>query len=166
MGYTHGQMNLSDTSSSKSKKTDNQTSNLHFKLDYGCGSGSYSIIAAELAGRTGRVYALDIQPLAVQRVREAASKRRLTNVETTQSDCATGLEDSSLDVILLYDTFHALANPDSVLEELHSVLKPSGILSFSDHHMKENEIMLRMTEKGLFGLLRRGKRTYSFLKEK
>ncbi len=43
-------------------------------------------------------------------------------------------------------------------------LKPNGILSFSDHHMKENEIESNVTSRRLFRLLRKGKRTYSFLK--
>ena len=43
-------------------------------------------------------------------------------------------------------------------------LKPNGILSFSDHHMNENEIESNVTSRRLFGLLRKGKRTYSFLK--
>ena len=37
-------------------------------LDYGCGAGSYTIPAAQLVGNSGKVYALDIHPLAVQRV--------------------------------------------------------------------------------------------------
>jgi len=51
-----------------------------------------------------------------------------------------------------------------VLEELRRVLKPDGILSFSDHHMKENEIVSKVTSRGLFRLSRKGKRTYSFSK--
>jgi hypothetical protein len=46
------------------------------------------------------------------------------------------------------------------------VLEPSGILSFSDHHMKENEIISKLTNNGLFRLLRKGERTYSFVTEK
>jgi len=134
-------------------------------LDYGCGPGGYSAIVAELVGPTGKVYALDIHPLATQRVQSVASKRKLTNIETICSDCATGLENSSMDVVLLYDTFHHLSDPNSVLEELHRVLKPDGILSFSDHHMKEDKILSKVTYKGLFKLSRKGKRTYSFLKE-
>jgi ubiquinone/menaquinone biosynthesis C-methylase UbiE len=135
-------------------------------LDYGCGPGSYSIAAAELVGTTGKVYALDINSLAIQQVKRSALRKRVTNIETIRSDCATGLENSSIDVVLLYDTFHTLRNPNSVLEELHRVLKPNGILSFSDHHMKENEIISKVTSRRLFRLLRKGKRTYSFLKEK
>ena len=133
-------------------------------LDYGCGPGSYIIPLAELVGRSGKVYALDIHPLAVERVQKIASRKRLTNVETIRSDGKTGLPGDSVDVVLLYDTFHALGNPDGVLKELHRVLKPGGVLSFRDHHMKEGEIISKVTGGGLFKLLRRGKRTYSFSK--
>lgn len=133
-------------------------------LDYGCGPGSYLVPLAELVGKSGHIYALDINPLAIQKVVRIASKKQLKNVETTLSDCKTGLQDSSIDVILLYDVFHALSDPNGVLRELHRVLKPDGVLSFSDHHMKENEIVSKMTNSGLFGLVRRGKRTYRFSK--
>jgi len=71
----------------------------------------------------------------------------------------------AIDVALLYDTFHSLKDPSGVLEELHRVLKPNGILSFSDHHMKEDEILSKVTDRGLFRVSKKGKRTYSFLKE-
>ena len=134
-------------------------------LDYGCGPGGYVVPASEMVGKSGRVYALDINPLAVRRVQKIASKNQLANVETICSDCKTGLQDNSLDIILLYDTFHDLSDTNIVLKELHRVLKPNGILSFSDHHMKENDIISKGTEGGLFGLSKKGKRTYSFLKK-
>ena len=135
-------------------------------LDYGCGPGSYLTAAAALAGKAGRIYALDIHPLAILRVQRIATKKQLTNVKTILSDCQTGLQDKSVDVVLLYDTFHNLSEPDKVLEELHRVLKSNAILSFSDHHMKEDEIVPRVTNSGLFRLLRKSKRTYSFMKER
>lgn len=135
-------------------------------LDYGCGPGSYTTVAAELVGGSGKVYALDIHPLAIQMVRDIASKNKLTNVDTILSDCRTGLPDNSMDVVLLYDTFHDLSDRNGVLQELHRILKPEGLLSFTDHHMKEQEIISRVTERGLFKLSRRGKRTYSFLTSK
>ena len=134
-------------------------------LDYGCGPGGYIIAAAELAGKSGKIYALDIHPLAIQMVQNIASRKKLTNVETICSDCKTGLPDNSVDVVLLYDAFHSLSGPNVVLEELHRVLKPAGILSFSDHHLKKDEIISKMTNKGLFRLSGEGKITYSFIKE-
>ena len=80
------------------------------------------------------------------------------------SDCRIGLPDSTVVVVLLYDTFHALGGPNGVLKELHRVLKSDGILSFSDHHIKEDEIVSKVTHGGLFRLSRKGKKTYSFVK--
>jgi ubiquinone/menaquinone biosynthesis C-methylase UbiE len=135
-------------------------------LDYGCGAGSYVPAVAELVGKSGKIYALDINPLAVKMVKKIAVKRQLPNVETILSDCSTGLPNDSIDVVLLYDTFHDLVDQKMVLGELHKVLKPNGILSFSDHHMEENEILPKITDDGLFRLLRKGERTYSFVKDK
>lgn len=133
-------------------------------LDYGCGSGSYTFPLAELVGTSGRIYALDIHPLAIQIVQRIASKKHLTNVETIRSGCKTGLPDRSVEVILLYDAFHDLSDPNEVLKELYRVLKPHGILSFSDHHMKENEIIFKVTGSGLYRLSSKNKMTYSFLR--
>ena len=106
-----------------------------YVLDYGCGPGGYIEATAQLVGDSGRIYALDVHPLAVRRVEDIASQKEITNIETICSDCKTGLPDSNIDVVLLYDTFHLLSDPDNLLHELHRVLKPNGILSFSDHHM-------------------------------
>jgi ubiquinone/menaquinone biosynthesis C-methylase UbiE len=133
-------------------------------LDYGCGPGSYSIAAAELVGNSGKVYALDIHPLALQLVQKAASRKGLRNIETICSDRPTGLEDNTIDVILLYDTYHELSDPDGVLEELHRITKPHSILSFSDHHMKEDEILSEITKTNLFALSGKGKMSYLFSK--
>jgi len=133
-------------------------------LDYGCGPGGYIIPIARLVGESGKVYALDIHPLAIQKVQDIASKKHLTNVKTILSSCQTGLPDNTLDAVLLYDIFHHLSDPHVVLKELCRVLKSDGILSFNDHHMKENEIVSKVTNSGLFRLLKKGQRTYTFLK--
>ncbi len=133
-------------------------------LDYGCGPGSYIVPLAGLVGPTGRVYALDVHPLAIQMVERLALKRGLTNITTIQSDCRTGLPDGSLDVVLLYDVFHHLGQPGIVLKELHRVLKPSGVLSVSDHHLREQEIVSGITKQGFFRLAEKGRKTYSFHK--
>ena len=133
-------------------------------LDYGCGPGSYIVPLGELVGKSGKIYALDIHPLAIQKVHDIVLKKELANVETILSDCKTGLLDNSLDVVLFYDVFHNLRDPEGILEELHRVLKPNGVLSFSDHHMKEYEIVSQVTNGRLFRLARKGERTYTFSK--
>ena len=134
-------------------------------LDFGCGPGSYIPPVAELVGASGKIYALDVNPAAIQMVQNLASKKHLKNVETFLSDCKTGLPNDSADVVLLYDVFHNLNNPDEVLQELHRVLKATGILSFSDHHLKKDEIISKVTGKELFCLQKEGKRTCSFTKQ-
>jgi len=133
-------------------------------LDYGCGPGSYITVAARAVGEHGKIYAQDIHPLAVKKVEEAVSKTGLGNVATICSGCATGLPDGAVDVVLLYDIFHMLGEPEVVLRELHRVMKEHAVLSFSDHHMKEDDIVARVTGTNLFELSRKGRFTYTFSK--
>ena len=133
-------------------------------LDYGCGPGGYIAPVSELIGRNGRLYALDVMPVALEMVKRLTAKKKLQNVETILSDCKTGLPDNSIDVVLLYDVFHDLEDQDSVLKELHRVLKPEGTLSFSDHHLKETEITSKIASQALFRLVKKGQYTYSFAK--
>jgi ubiquinone/menaquinone biosynthesis C-methylase UbiE len=133
-------------------------------LDYGCGPGSYVTALAEVVGKTGRIYALDAHPLAIRAVRGIASRKRLANVDAVLSECAIGLPGNSLDVVLLYDVLHDLAEPDCVLGEIHRVLKPEGLLSVSDHHLGETEIATRVTRGGRFRLSSKGKNTQTYAK--
>ena len=137
-----------------------------YLVDFGCGPGSYILPASKLVGKTGKVYALDVNPLAIKMVKDIVEKNSLKNVETILSDCATNLPNESVDLVLLYDVFHDLEDKETVLHELHRVLKQDGLLSFSDHHLKERTILSRATDSTLFRLLKKGKYTYSFLKNK
>ena len=134
-----------------------------YVLDYGCGPGAYVPEAAQQVGPTGRVYALDIHPLAVARVQALAKRKGLGNVETICSDCQTGLPDNSLDVVLLYDIYHMLSEQDAVLAELRRVLKPGGTLSLQDPHMQEEDILAQVAQSGYFELAHKGLKTYSFV---
>lgn len=131
-------------------------------LDFGCGVGGHSIAAARLVGETGRVYAADVKPQMVEQIKKRAASRRLANVTGIVTDSATGLESRSLDAVLLYDVFHDLGQPDPVMEELARVLKPEGILSFSDHHLKDSEIISGVTAGGKFRPVRRERLTWTF----
>ncbi len=132
-------------------------------LDYGCGPGAYVLDAAKLVGDAGKVYALDIHPIAVQAVRGLVAKKAISNVETVLVDGRDiGLTDRSVDVILFYDVLHCIEDRDGVLKELYRVLKPDGRLSFSDHHMKRQKIIAQVTAENRFKLVEEGKKTFTF----
>jgi ubiquinone/menaquinone biosynthesis C-methylase UbiE len=134
-------------------------------LDYGCGTGSYVLPVIKLIGNLGQLYALDVNPLAVETVQKLAAKKKLANVRVILSDCDTGLRPASIDVVLLYDILHDLKNRAKVLAELHRVLTPKGILSVSDHHLEKDDIISRVTKGGLFKLKLKGDMTLGFSKE-
>jgi ubiquinone/menaquinone biosynthesis C-methylase UbiE len=117
-----------------------------------------------LVGEAGKVYALDVTPLAIKMVKKVVEKNSLKNVKTLLSDCATGLPNESLDIVILYDVLHKIRNKETVLKELRRMLKQDGVLSFSDHHLKEQAIVSMMTDGKLFRLLKKGEYTYSFVK--
>jgi ubiquinone/menaquinone biosynthesis C-methylase UbiE len=136
----------------------------HHILDFGCGPGIFTIMAAEKTGPSGTVYAVDIHPLAVKMVEKKKGQKNLKNIETILSDCRTPIPDRSIDLVLFLDVFHILHNHEDVLGELHRVLKQEGIMAFSDHHMKEDQILSKMNKNGSFKLDRKGNRILRFSK--
>ena len=101
-------------------------------LDYGCGTGSFTIPAARIVSTSGKVYALDYFPRQLEIVNEKAKKEGLANIETILSDSKTGLEDECIDVIWVCDVLHELKERRAVLEELHRVLRGDGVLAIHD----------------------------------
>lgn len=59
-------------------------------LDFGCGPGGYVPAVSEAIGASGKLYALDAVPLALEMVRKIVDKQKLENVKTIESDCDTG----------------------------------------------------------------------------
>jgi len=98
-------------------------------LDYGCGIGFNTIPAAEIVGKEGMVYALDIHPLAIKSVEKKIKQKGLKNVKTILSDLNTGLPNESVDIVLLYNVLPMVKNRPALIKELYRVLKPGGILS-------------------------------------
>ena len=109
-------------------------------LDYGCGPGNYTIAAAELVGPSGKVYAVDIHPMAIHKVQNKANKKGL-NVQTILTDYDTQLPDSSVDVVLLFYVLHDFKNPDAIIKELSRVLKPMGVLLVIDHKLENDKVV-------------------------
>lgn len=104
-------------------------------LEIGCGPGFFTIPAAKIVGEKGTVYALDIHPLAMERVQEKVRKEGITNVKTILADASqTGLPDQSMDLAFLFGIVHSINEIlEAVLDELYRVLKLGGILSIKTH---------------------------------
>ncbi|MCK4398085.1 MAG: class I SAM-dependent methyltransferase, partial [Methanophagales archaeon] len=93
-------------------------------VDYGCGPGRYTLPVAKLVGSKGRVFAVDIQPLAIKTVKERAARQDLTNIETILVDsCNTRVKGSNIDLILLIDTLHLINDYHALFHEIHRLLK-------------------------------------------
>ncbi len=129
-------------------------------LDYGCGTGSFTIPAAKIVGTQGKVYALDYFPRQLEIVKEKSRKKGLTNIETILSDSKTGLPDECIDVIWMCDVLHEVKERRAVLEELHRVLRKAGVLALYDG-MRER--VLSYTD-GLFSLTGRDDKFFRFTK--
>jgi ubiquinone/menaquinone biosynthesis C-methylase UbiE len=119
--------------------------------DYGCGPGSFAICAAQIVGDGGRVYAIDIHPLAISSVQGRASKKGLGNVEAILvRGYDTGIEVSSVDRVLLIDTIHRIEDTDALFHEIHRILKPDGMLFIHKGHMPMSEQRELVEGSGLF----------------
>ena len=112
-------------------------------LDFGCGSGTYTLPAAKIVGKQGRVYALDKDTQALDELMHAADSTGLRNITRmdTSGEVRIELPDESVDVVLLFDVFHSyyfLQTDDrrNLLNEIHRIMKPSAFISVWPKHME------------------------------
>ena len=120
-------------------------------LDYGCGPGRYTLPVARLVGPKGKVFAMDIQPLAISTVKEKAARESLTNIEAILvNSYDTGVEDSSIDLVLFLDTLHQIGDCGALFIEIRRVLKQDGVLFMDPGHMKMSRAREIVEATGLF----------------
>jgi precorrin-6B methylase 2 len=115
-------------------------------LEVGCGPGFFTIPAARIVGNEGVVYAVDVHPLAIERVKEKIEKEGIKNIKPILANASdTGLPDRSID--------------------LARILKPGGVLSFEKTKGSEKKLI---AEVGRGGFIYSGRqaRIYLFTKEK
>ena len=82
-------------------------------------------------GEGGCIYAVDVHPAAITRVKkriESGGIRNVTPILSNASD--TGLPDQSIDLAFVFGLLHIAGGIEDVLSEIYRVLKPDGVLSF------------------------------------
>jgi ubiquinone/menaquinone biosynthesis C-methylase UbiE len=123
-------------------------------VDYGCGPGRYTIPMAKLVGPKGKVFAVDLHPLAIKMIKEKAARESLTNVEAVLVDSYnTGIQSSSIDLILLLDTLPLVKDYNAVLQEIYRLLKPSGLIFISHARIKVSRTKEIVEGAGLFTIV-------------
>ncbi|MFB6089208.1 MAG: class I SAM-dependent methyltransferase [Candidatus Aenigmatarchaeota archaeon] len=127
-------------------------------LDFGCGSGYFSIMISKVVGSSGKVYALDKSSKSLKNVERLAQKEGLKNIEIikTEGGNEIPLGDNIVDFVLLYDVLHYVEDREEIYEECHRILKPDGILSIHPTHYNPGfvrKILNKGIKKDLDGII-------------
>jgi ubiquinone/menaquinone biosynthesis C-methylase UbiE len=101
--------------------------------DIGAGSGWFTVRAARRVGRSGLIYAADINPEAIRYIGDRARKEQLQNVRTILSKADNPLlPASSVDAVLLLKTYHEVAQPITLLQNLRAALRSGAKVGIID----------------------------------
>ena len=120
-------------------------------VDYGCGPGRYSAEFAKLVGEEGKVYAVDIQELAIEAVKRKIEKMGLMNVEPVlASGYASEVPGNTADVVCAIDMFFLIKNPAEFLGELKRIIKNDGTLVIDDGHQSRRVTKKKILDSGLW----------------
>ena len=134
-------------------------------LEVGCSPGFFTIPAAEMVGDEGNIHAVDLHPLAIERVRKRIEKKEMRNVTPILSNASdTGLPDQSIDLAFIFGLLHVAGGIGDVLSEVHRVLKPEGVLSFEKTRGGEKKLIEEVEMAG-FVYSGRERRIFLFTKK-
>ncbi len=99
-------------------------------VDFGTGSGAYSFSASEAVGHDGKVYAIDVQKDLLEKLKNEAQERKLSNIEIIWADIdnlgGTKLKDNSIDAVIAASVFFQLEQKDYACMEIMRILKSNG----------------------------------------
>jgi len=103
--------------------------------DIGAGSGWFTVRAAARVTDSGTVYAVDINPEAVRYIEQRVKKEHLHNVKTIlgRSDDPM-LPANAVDAVLLLKTYHEVAKPIALFENLRASLRPGAKVGVIDRN--------------------------------
>jgi len=102
-------------------------------LDLGSGSGMDSLLAARMAGATGRVLGIDLTDAQLVKARSLAEEAGLTNVEFRAGRIEQlPLDDASVDVVISNGVINLSPDKAAVFGEAARVLRPGGRLLLAD----------------------------------
>jgi SAM-dependent methyltransferase len=102
-------------------------------LDIGSGAGLDCILAARLAGPTGRVIGVDPSPTMRRLATTYAKEFDLNSVEFLDGSAERlPVDDATIDILISNCVLCLSANPDAVWSEIGRVLRPGGRFTISD----------------------------------
>lgn len=130
--------------------------------DVGAGDGFYSERIARVVGPAGRVSAVDISEKALTKLTERTNQAGLTNVDAVLGLPADPrLDSGAYDAVLIYNSYHEMAEHKAMLLHIFRALKPGGRLVMvepihdknrslpRDKQVATHEISLEMVESEL-----------------
>jgi SAM-dependent methyltransferase len=98
-------------------------------LDVGCGPGTITADLAALVPQ-GQVTGLDSVASVLEKGRETAASRGLTNIDFQHHDAnALPFADNTFDIVFCHQVLQHVGSPISVLSEMRRVAKPNGIVA-------------------------------------
>ena len=104
----------------------------HRVADIGCGFGYFSFRLAARVGTEGKVYAVDVDPKAIDRVRQRKDREKLEQVEPVLGESADPRLPKDLDSVLIVDTYHEFRDWDGMMQAVLRALKAGGRLVIID----------------------------------
>lgn len=127
--------------------------------DIGCGDGYFAVLAAKKVGAKGKVYAVDIDPSGVEKLKSAAKGQGLTNITAQVGEAEeTVFCRGCVDFILLSMDLHDFRDPAKVLFNAKEMLKPTGLVVDLDWKKISMPfgppVAIRFSEEHVGGLLR------------
>jgi ubiquinone/menaquinone biosynthesis C-methylase UbiE len=116
--------------------------------DIGAGSGYMTEKLSKKVGPMGKVYASDIQPGMIDLLNKRIAKRKLANVTPilgVQDDPRLPVE--AIDLVLMVDVYHELAQPQLMLRHIKASLKPGGRLALVEYRKEDPNVPIKPEHK-------------------
>jgi len=100
--------------------------------DIGCGFGYFTFRLAARVGSEGKVYGVDVDREAINKVRERKEREKLEQVIPVLGESADPRLPNDLDAVLIVDAYHEFREFEQTMQAVFRALKPGGRLIIID----------------------------------